>query len=157
MYTLHKLLKGRGEEEEGRVLDCWHRKEKWRHCKHPFSKHPCWCFGFFFFRVTVGGSGKNKQASVSACSQDVQLGTKLRQLLANKYITMKQIQSCEIHEPSTFQYADSKHDFSGFSYTLEYTGVAYYSDNTTLSERENKSTFHNHCPIKNYMHAVGWY
>lgn len=53
---------------------------------------------------------------------------------------MKQIQSCKIQEPSTFQYVDSKHYFSGFSYISVYM-IFHWALLTTeitllLSERE---------------------
>lgn len=108
MYTLHKLLKG-GRKERAKSSEFSHTERKWRHCKHP-CKHQNWyCLGGGFC-VTVGGSGKDKRASVSVFRQkNVQLGTNWDNCWPiNILFTMKQIQSCKIQEPSTFQYVDSK-------------------------------------------------
>lgn len=53
---------------------------------------------------------------------------------------MKQIQSCKIQEPSTFQYVDSKRYFSGFLYIFRIYDFHWASRTTEitllLSERE---------------------
>lgn len=120
MYTLHKLLKGGRKVERGKSSEFLTQKENEdivnilvSTCSGALGGGLC---------VTVGGSGKDKRASVSVFSQkNVQIGTNWDNCWPiNILFTMKQIQSCKIQEPSTFQYVDSKHYFSGFSYTLVY-------------------------------------
>lgn len=104
-----------------------------------------WGWGGGGFSVTKGGSGRenqNKQVSLRLHRMFNYRHQKPRQPLDNKY-------SLYYHEtknkqPSTFQYADSKHLWLFHTRFLRIYGLSlHYWDNTTL--RENKSTFHNHC------------
>lgn len=145
MYTLHKLLKGGRKEERVKSSEFLTQKEN-EDIVNILASTRTGTFGGWGW---VGGlcdskwvrEGQTSRASVSVFSQkNVQLGTNWDNCWPiNILFTMKQIQSCNIQEPSTFQYVDSKHYFSGFSYTLVYmifTGLCLLLTTLLLSERE---------------------